>query len=110
MCVSQNYVYLHMNQYFDFNLQTCHNVIIFYRLYCFERIISKCVLLMTYEWCNAVLMVSFSEVLDSYPDLAIGIYIICGVLLVMLVLLIIRFICLYACCKGCPYRSKSIFR
>lgn len=49
------------------------------------------------------------EVSDSYPDLAIGIYIICGVLLVMLVLLIIRFICLYACCKGCPYRRRYQF-
>lgn len=67
----------------------------------------------TYEWCNAVLIVSFSEVSDSYPELATGIYFICGILVVVLVFIIIRFICLYPCCKcctECPYRGKSIFR
>lgn len=41
------------------------------------------------------------EVSDSYPELAIGIYIICGLLVVVLVFIIIRFICLYPCCKCC---------
>lgn len=49
------------------------------------------------------------EVSDSYPELAIGIYIICGLLVVVSVFIIIRFICLYPCCQcctECPSRRR----
>lgn len=49
------------------------------------------------------------EVSASYPELAIGIYIICGLLGVVLVFMIIRFICLYPCCKACPSRRRCQF-
>lgn len=52
------------------------------------------------------------EVSDSYPELANGIYIICGLLVVVLAFIIIRFICLYPCCEcctECPSRRRNQF-
>lgn len=46
------------------------------------------------------------EVSDSYPELAIGIYFICGFLVVVLVFIIIRFFRLFQYCKECPSRGR----
>lgn len=47
------------------------------------------------------------EVSDSYPELAIGFYMICGILVVVLILMGIRFYCLYPCCGNCPCKRHQ---
>lgn len=48
------------------------------------------------------------EVSESYPELAIGIYMICGLLIVVVILIIIRLYCLYPCLGKCP--CKRLYR
>lgn len=49
------------------------------------------------------------EVSDSYPELAIGLYMICGLLVVVLILMGIRFYCLYPFCGIYPCKRHYQF-
>lgn len=50
------------------------------------------------------------EVSNSYPELATGIYMICGLLVVVLVFFIIRFCCLYPCCAEFLGKGRYMYQ